>query len=110
MDRRTEMIEYKCEKGKVTLKMEGSGVELAADATLFCIIVYEKIKEHSQKAADRFVEGFDNIRELIDDYEKSELATSAMTDEELEQAAKEEENKIDKLFDVLNELADKLNG
>ena len=110
MDRRTEMIEYKCEKGKVTLKMKGSGVELAADATLFCTIVYKKIKERSQPAADRLIEGFENIRELIDDYEKSELATSAMTDEEFEQAAKEEENKIDKLFDVLNELADKLNG
>lgn len=103
------MIEYKCEKGNMTLNMEGSGVELGADAILFCIVVYEKIKEHSQKVADHFIEGLDNIRELIDDYEKSELVTSTMTDEELEQAAKEEEDKIDKLFDVLNELADKLN-
>lgn len=104
------MIEYKCEKGNVILKTEGNGVELAADATLFCIAVYEKFKQHSQKAADRLIEGLENIRELIDDYEKSELATSTMTDEELEQAAKEEEDKIDKLFDKLNELADKLNG
>ena len=105
------MIEYKCEKGNVTLKMEGSGVELTADALLFCIVVYEKFKQCSQKAADRFVNDLGNIRELIDGYEESELATSTMTDEELEQAAKEEEDKIDKLFDKLNELtelADKL--
>ena len=105
------MIEYKCEKGNVTLKMEGSGVELTADALLFCIVVYEKFKQHSQEAADRFVNDLGNIRELIDGYEENEQKVNTMTDEEIERATKEEEDKIDKLFDVLNELtelADKL--
>lgn len=92
------MIEYKCEKGNVTLNMKGSGVELAADALLFCFAVYKEFKQCSQKAADEFVEHLDNIRELIDDCEEIELAASTMTDEELEQAVKEKKDKIDKFF------------
>lgn len=91
------MIEYKCEKGNVTLNMKGNVIELTADALLFCIVVYKEFKQRSQKAADEFVEHLDNIRELIDDCE------------ELEQAAKEKKDKIDKFFDALNELADRLN-
>lgn len=103
------MIEYKCEKGIVTLSMEGNVMELTADALLFCIAVYKELKQCSQKAADEFVDDLENIRELIDDCEKGELAASTMSDEELEQAVKEKKDKIDKFFDVLNELADRLN-